>query len=139
MLIFVVVSLWIYNFSFDRFSQAMLFCMRRNLYVYAKRFLSPSSLSSILVVFFILIKLEPQMEIERIELTNESASIGCLLQCFSGRLFLVDLRFDRETLNFSTLVIFRYDWIEICASSRQDEQYTLFSKIVDRYAKHLMS
>ena len=53
------------------------------------------------------------MEIERIELTREIASIGCLLQCFSVRLLLVDLGFDKETLIFqlrclADLIIYKY-------------------------------
>ena len=41
------------------------------------------------------------MEIERIELINEIASTWCEIERFSGRLLLVDLGFDRETLIFN--------------------------------------
>ena len=40
------------------------------------------------------------MEIERIELTNEIVSTRFLLESSSGRLSLLDLGFDRETLIF---------------------------------------
>ena len=40
------------------------------------------------------------MEIERIELTNDISSIWCLLEGFYGRMILVYLGFDRETLIF---------------------------------------
>ena len=45
-------------------------------------------------------------------LTNEIASISCLLESFSGMLLLVDLGFNRETLIFSSEVYLRSDWIE---------------------------
>ena len=40
------------------------------------------------------------MEIERIECTNDIALTLCLLERFFGRVSLVDLGFDRETLIF---------------------------------------
>ena len=77
------------------------------------------------------------MEIKRIELNNEITSIGCFLERFFGRLLLVELGFDKETIIFN-LGNFNIYLDRNFFFSRRVEQHTHFPKIVDKTAKYLM-